>query len=160
MEASGVPHLLSGRGWPKASKSVWLTGEPLRFACKRLGQRGAEAGSSWARRPGGHGGFLRAGGSCPPESQEERDVCTSAWRASPWQSAAKDLVIALPILCLLHSVLGLGGSHERGTWQDSCRRGTALHLRPPVACGCGNPGVSEVTGGTVPSQCGQGIGFC
>ena len=32
MEASGAPNLSSGRGWPKESKSVQLTGEPLRFA--------------------------------------------------------------------------------------------------------------------------------
>ena len=152
--------MLSGREWPKASKSVQLTGEPLRFACRSLEQEGLGAGRNWA---GGweaprrgtcwevRGGFSRAGGSCPPESQEERDVHTSAWRASPWLSATKGPVIALPTLCLSHSILGLRGSHERGTWQGSRQRGMALHSRPPVACGCGDHGVSEVASGAAPS---------
>ena len=94
-------------------------------------------------------GVLQAGGSCLRDSQEERVVCTSAWRASPWRSTARGPAIDLPMLCLLHSVCGLGEIQLRGIWQGSLWGSASLQMRPLVACICGGCGMQEVAGGAL-----------
>ena len=58
MEVSRVSWLSSGREWLKASESVWLTRESLRFACKSL-ERGVGGRKLPGAAPGRSEGVLR-----------------------------------------------------------------------------------------------------